>query len=215
MDKQIRELTEKFFIDHPTVRVHKGAIILRADQNPTGVYYLRSGLVKQYVIGGSGDTFVIHVYRPGSFFPMAWAINKTPNAYYFEAINDVFLTVAPLADTYEFLKTNPTVLFHFVSRLLLGLSGVIERMEYLVLETAYQKIVRLLVYFAKTFGKPITGDKILIPIALSHREIATWIGTTRETTSLQIEALKKRGIITNRGRLLVVNSLERLENESG
>jgi len=50
-------------------------------------------------------------------------------------------------------------------------------------------------------------------VPLAHREIASWIGTTRETASLQIEKLQKKGIITTRGRLLIIRDLTRLQQE--
>ncbi len=44
----------------------------------------------------------------------------------------------------------------------------------------------------------------------THREIASWIGTTRETASLQMERLMKIGLVRISGRQILLPDLEKL-----
>ena len=52
-------------------------------------------------------------------------------------------------------------------------------------------------------------------IPLTHKEIAAWIGTTRETASLQIETLKKKNLIQYNRRYIIVPDISRLSREIG
>jgi len=134
---------------------------------------------------------VLHVCKAGSYIPMTWVINNTSNWYYFEVFTEVDLWRASIEEERRFIRENPEVNEHFMSRLLTGLSGVLERMEHLIFEFTYHKTILLLLYYVKNFsGHDEGGEKLMIP--LTHKEIAAWIGTIRETASVQIELLKKR-----------------------
>lgn len=213
MDKSLKNKLEQFFQKFTSLSFKKNDIILCAGDTPAGIYYLKKGLVRQYVISKKGEILVLHIFRPGTFFLMMWAINNTPNTYYFDALTPVEVWRAPLSDVREFIKGNPDLLFDLTSRLLQGLDGLLKRFEYLVFDPAYAKVALLLSYFANNFGEK-NGDGISIKLPITHKEIASWIGTTRETASLQIEDLKRRGFITNKGRVLIVKDLAKLEQQS-
>ncbi len=203
-------MIDVFFSQFTKLTYAKGEVVLRAGDPPAGVLYLKKGFVRQSFIAQNGDMLVVHVYRPGSFFPMTWVINDTPNRYYFEALTPVEILRAPREEVRRFLKQNPGETERVFSRILHGLSGVLMRMEHLVFESAYHKVVLLLLYYAKNFGENQTG-KLSLP--LTHKEIAAWIGTTRETASLQIEALKKKRLIEYSRRMIVIPNLSALEKE--
>jgi len=85
-------------------------------------------------------------------------------------------------------------------------------MEHLIFESAYRKTILLLLYYAKNFSDSETKGKLSIP--LTHKEIASWIGTTRETASLQIEMLKRKKLITYNRRFIVIPDIDVLEKET-
>lgn len=212
-DVKALSLVETFFKDAPVLEYAKGANILRAEDVPYGVYYLKSGYVRQYLLSPSGDTFIIHIYKPHSFFPLPWILNDTPNMFYFEAMTKASIVRGSKEQFLEFLDTNPSVMKYAAQRLAAGMHGLINRVGQLVLDDAYRKTVLLLLYYVDNFGETVRGELIL-KVPLAHREIASWIGTTRETASLQIEKLQKKGILATRGRLLVVRDLAKLQQEA-
>ena len=73
----------------------KGEILIRADDDPQGIFCLREGYIRQYTISKTGTELTLHILQPISFFPMVWAINGTPNVYYFEALTPVVVGRAP------------------------------------------------------------------------------------------------------------------------
>lgn len=190
----------------------KGEFILRAEDVPYGVYYLKAGYVRQYLLSPSGETFIVHIYKPGSFFPLTWILNDTPNVYHFEAINPVTVVRVSKDVFLAFLKDHPDALFYATQRLTLGLSGFVSRVAQLVLDDAYTKTILLLLYYAENFGEAIP-EGIALTIPLTHREIASWIGTTRETASLQVENLVKKGLLITKGRKLIVRDPAQLKKE--
>lgn len=211
-DHQAAKSVEAFFIPYSPMAYKKGEIILRAEDAPFGVYYLKNGYVRQYLLSPSGETFIVHIYKPGSFFPLTWILNDTQNLYHFEAMTPATIVRAPKEPFIEFLKSNPGALMYATQRLAAGLSGFITRVTQLVLDDAYTKTILLILYYAENFGTK-TKDGVELQVPLTHREIASWIGTTRETASLQVETLIKKGLLTTRGRLLTIRDLLTLQKE--
>jgi CRP/FNR family transcriptional regulator len=203
---------EAFFQGFTPISYKKGELILRAEDTPFGVYYLQHGYVRQYLLSPSGETFIVHIYKPESFFPLTWILNATPNVYHFEAMTPVTIVRAPKNEFVEFLKNHPEALFYATQRLAAGLSGFVSRVAQLVLDDAYTKTILLILYYAEHFGEK-TREGIALKIPLTHREIASWIGTTRETASLQVENLVKRGLLATKGRLLIIRDVDLLKKQ--
>lgn len=212
-DTKALDLVEKFFKNAPVLEYAKGATILRAEDAPYGVYFIKSGYVRQYMLSPTGDTFIIHVYKPYSFFPLTWILNDIPNTFYFEAMTKVSIVRGSKEQFLEFLDTHPGVMKHAAKRLAAGIHGLVTRVGQLVLDDAYRKTVLLLLYYVDNFGVSRDGS-IVFSVPLAHREIASWIGTTRETASLQIEKLQKKGIITTKSRLIVIIDVNALKHEA-
>jgi CRP-like cAMP-binding protein len=211
-DETVVHSLDEFFQSGQMIRYKKGECILRADDVPVGVYFLKSGNVRQYIISPTGDTFIIHVYKPGSFFPLTWIINDTPNVYNFDALTESTIVRASKEGFVALLHNNPDVLFFAAQKLAAGISGLVTRVGQLVIDEAYTKTILLLLYYADNFGKE-TSRGLELTVPLTHREIASWIGTTRETASLQMETLKKNGLVRMVGRKIIIPNRAQLQKE--
>lgn len=212
MDSTLIKTLDSFFEKYTRLKYKKGEVILRAEDTPQGVFYLKRGFVRQYMVAETGAMLMLHIFKPNSFFPLTWVLNDTPNTYYLEAMTSVEIWQAPKDTVKEFLNANPAVVMDLAHRLLLGMTGLRRRMEYLVMDSAYQKTLLLLLYLAENMGEK-EGAGMVLPVPVTHREIAAWIGTTRETASLQVEMLKKAGLIVYRRRQLVIPSVNAMEKE--
>ena len=200
---QVEQAVEKFFHGYSRISFGRGPLLIGADDNPTGISFIEKGFVKQYVISPKGQTLMLTIFKPGAFIPLTWGINETPNTSNFESLTDVTLYRAPREAVITFLREHPDVLYDCTQRLLAGLSGMLERLQTLALDDAYEKVVRVIVYFGK----------LHLPFALPHKEIAAWTGLARETVSLQMEELTRRGLIRYNGRTLEIINLTKLSQE--
>jgi CRP/FNR family transcriptional regulator, cyclic AMP receptor protein len=211
MHKSSDSKVDAFFSKFTRLQYKKGEVILRAGDPPAGVLYLKKGFVRMSFMAESGDLLVLHIYKAGSFFPMSWVVNNTPNRYCFESLTPVEIARAPREEVLKFIKFHPDVMEHFLERFLSGVDGLLMRFEHLVFESAYQKTILLLLYFVKNFSDVHEKGRLSVP--LTHKEIAAWIGTTRETASIQIEALKYKKLISYNKRFIVIPAIQTLEEE--
>ncbi|NIM17037.1 MAG: helix-turn-helix domain-containing protein [Candidatus Aminicenantes bacterium] len=58
------------------------------------------------------------------------------------------------------------------------------------------------------------GGKI-INITLTHNDIASMIGSTRESTTVALNTLKSQGLIDTRKKKIIIKELEKLQNFTG
>ena len=107
MDSIVTKTLETFFGKFTRLTYRKGDSILRAEEVPKGVLYLKKGYVRQYLVSRSGVTLILHIFKPGSFFPATWVINNEPNRYYLEAVTPVEIWRAPKEEVGKFLHDNP------------------------------------------------------------------------------------------------------------
>lgn len=210
MDDAIRKKLEAFFTQYKKQQFKKGEILIRADDDPAGIFYLQKGTVKMYLISKNGDELVLNLFKPISFFPMSWGINLHSNLYYFEAMDEVVAWRAPREDVIDFLQKNPDVMFDLLTRLYRGLDGVLARMAYLMAGNAYARLITELIITAKRFGKA-GGDGISFTI--TEKDLSASAGMTRETVSREMKVLKARGLVSFQKNILQVYDIGELERE--
>ena len=109
---------EAFYRQFTTRNYKKGEMLIRADDDPQGIFCLKKGYVRQYTISKTGFELTLHILRPLSYFPMVWAVNGTPNVYYFEALTPVEVGRVPKDQVVNFIKDKQTVIFELLSELI-------------------------------------------------------------------------------------------------
>src|SRR4030042_3089715 len=133
------KILEIFFGNYPAQQYPKNTLIISQDEEPQGMYYLTEGYIRQYAKSSKGEILYVHVFRPGSCFPMMWLLTDVKHRYYNEAISSVTLKKAPVEAVKKLLDRHPEILEYFTERLLLGINGLLTRLDSLVLDTAYTK----------------------------------------------------------------------------
>lgn len=203
----------QFFSSFGTTTFKKGDIILSPGENSSSVFYINKGFVKAYRISEEGEELTLVILKQNDFFPMTCGINNFPNSHYFESLTPLEVFKAPQDLFLQFIKTNPEIFFELTDDILDRFGGLLTRMEYLVVSCAYTKVASTLLVCAKSFGERL-GPDVVLSVPLTHKDIATLAGITRETTCLEMKKLEQKGLISRSGRLFVVKDIKKLEEES-
>lgn len=210
MNEEIAKKLAKFFSKFKTSKYKKGEILIRAGDNPSGIFYLTEGYVKKYGISKKGDELVVNIFKPISFFPMSYAINHSQNDYYYEAVVPITAVRAPAERVDLFVRENPDVLYDLLSRVYKGTDGMTARMTYFMAGNAYARLVTELVIHTKRFGLKKDSE---IEVKVTEKDLAAQTGLTRETVSREIKLLKDKGLLTTKNHSIIIHDLKKLENE--
>ena len=210
MDKTIEKKLLDFFSQYPSSKIKNGTVFLSQKNKPPGVFFLREGVVRQFLTTDTEQEVVTTLFKKYSFFPMSWVLGVAKTNYSYKALSDIQVTIAPKEAVITFLKSEPTVLFDLLVRILSGLDAVTTRMTYLMSKTAYDRIVLELLFLAKRFGKINTQTK-LTEFTLIQSNLGNQTGLTRETVNREINKLKKQKLILFEKNILTIPSLQLLE----
>lgn len=212
MNGQVLAKLQSFFSRYPTRLVQKRDVLIRAREEPAGIFYLRAGHVRQYTISRNGEEMTLNIFKQHTFFPMAWAVGAYASVYYFEMMEHGEVVIAPKEEVLTFLSKEPTILFDLLKRLYSGVDGLLSRLEYLMSGTARQRLIAMLLLSMRRFGAE-EGNDMVIHLHLSHQDLAHLTGLSRETVSREMARLKKKGILTYKGKFVSIQNLHNLTRE--
>ena len=204
MNQVIIDKLEKFFADYTQKTYNAGQVIILADQEPEGILYLEQGTVEQYDINQDGVKVTVNIYRSPAFFPMSWAINDTPNEYFYEASSQVKLRVADPKKTLAFVKSNPEIMFDLMSRVYKGTDALLRRLALAGTGVARERLMYELLIESYRFGAQ-TGDGQFV-INVKQNALAARSGLARETVSRELHKLEQLGFITMSKKGIVVDT---------
>lgn len=212
MNKNKTQEFEIFYKQFTIRKYKKGEMLIRADDDPLGIFCLTKGYVRQYTISKTGFELTLHILRPISYFPMVWAVNGTPNVYFFEALTEVEVGRAPRDQVVNFIKDKPTIIFELLSELIEDYAESLTRIEHLVFSDAYRRVISVLLYISKHFGEK-TDKGVIVNHRFTQQDIATLVGVARETASNEMVKLEKKGLIKYIDHSILFEDIEKLNSE--
>jgi len=201
--------TEQFFSQYPLRKYPKGQILFHANENPSYIFYIVSGKVRQYDISYRGDELTLNIFRAGGFFPMLWALTSIDNKYFFSADSSVIIRVVPIPDMLAFLKSNPDELFNLLVRVYIGIDGVLGRLVRLMSSSAQSRLLYELVIECRRFGDRLADGSYEIKI--NENDLASRSGLSRETVSREMQKVNRGHILKVGRNSIIILDAQQLE----
>lgn len=197
---------EDVFAGLPSHKLNKGQILIYEGDSISNIYMLVDGFVKVFTINVTGNQRTIIVYAPGEFFPLASFLSGYGSArYFYECMTDVELKTMPQQAFQDKIKDNLAIGEKLITYSYEMSNQFVERIETLSAHSARQKVAALLHYLAGKTGEPANG-KTRLKLPLTSQDIAEMCGLTRETASMQLQRMKKEGVISGRRNLVINDS---------
>ncbi len=172
--------------------------------------FLVSGTVEQYHITPAGNKVTVNVFKPPAFFPMSWAMNHTPNSYFFAALTDAEYHQVSAAESVKFLEENPDVALNLLARVYRGTDALLRRLVLAASGFATGRLIHELIIEAYRFGEPV--DTNHISISLQQDTLASRSGLARETVSRELRKLTSEGLVRPKKGKLILN-IKKLEEK--
>jgi len=164
--------------------------------------------VRCFALSPEGTELTINIFKPVSFFPVGWALNNRADNYTYQAVTDLEVYIAPKEEFEKFLQHNPDVVYDLLKRIYRGLDGYFLRMESLLSGTPSFKTAVQLVIHTKRFG---IKEAEKYKVNLTHTQLASLAGLTRETVTREIKKLEDKKLVTYEGKQLIILDIAKLE----
>ncbi len=212
--KQTAELVDLFRSRGLKQTYRKGDFIIRPGDSPPGVFYIYEGLVKAYDITKYNEENLLIIRKADELFPLIWAITGQERHVIYQALAPTVTWQISRPDFLDFIESKPDALAPLLDMTLEMYRLHSERILNLEYRTVRERIISFLLTMGRRFGKP-TPDGLLIEAPLRHQDIASSVNATRETTSRELAALERKGLLSNSQTLITLKDVKALRAALG
>ena len=201
--EQMKEFVELFKAQGTKQIYKKGDLIIRPGDIPHGVYYIEKGIVKAYDITRYNEENLLVIRKSGEVFPLIWAMTGRERKVIYQTLAETTVHRITRELFLEFMEGNPEAMAPLLDLTIEMYRLHSERILNLEYRTVRERIVSFLLTMSLRFGAK-TSDGILIDVPLRHQDIASSINATRETTSRELSALTRKGLIVTRQSQIII-----------
>ncbi len=176
-------------------------------QNDPGdsFYLILSGEVKIAILGSDGREYILSFLKSGDFFgemslfdsePRSASVVTTAASSFLVIQRDAFL---------NHITQAPSMLTKFLSTFSKRLRKTDAQLGDLALLNVHARVVKTLLMLAQASETPTGSGQRIISKRLTHQDLASMVGTTRETVTRILNELKAQGHIVNDGRKMIIH----------
>ena len=204
--EEIKELSRRI----PDTHFQRGQILYAPKERNEALFMLKKGRVRIYRVGPDGREFTLTVVGAGTVFgEMPLTAQRLENAYA-EAMEPAVVCKMRRQDLERLVMDKPQVGLKVMSILSERLSLAEDRMEDIALKEVPARLASFILQLVETEGV-MTAEGPKIPTRYTHRQLATMIGSKRETVTKAFTLLQQVGAIELRRRRIHVRDIEALK----
>lgn len=168
------------------------------------LYLVRSGVVRISRAHGRQRELTVDYLGRGELVGESEVLLPGPRRVTHGVAHEETTAFAVDADTLLALADSSAALSARLARLASVRRARLERrMDGLVFLTVRQRLASALIELAEDFGVRDSRG-IIVNLKLTHRELAAWIGSTRETAGNTIHQLRREGLLESDGKRVVL-----------
>lgn len=207
--KQTAELVELFRV-HGTKRTFKkGDFVIRPGDTPPGIFYVYQGLVKAYDITKYNEENLLIIRKADEIFPLIWAITGQERHVIYQALAPTVTWQISRQAFLDFIKANPEALAPLIDMTIEMYRLHSERILNLEYRSVRERIISFLLTMSGRFGKQVS-EGMMIEVPLRHQDIASSVNASRETTSRELSALERKGLLNNKQSMILLRDVSAL-----
>jgi CRP-like cAMP-binding protein len=208
--KQTAEMVDFFRLNGVKQTYSKNDLIVRQGSPPDGVFYILEGLVKAYDITKYNEENLLVIRKTDEIFPIIWAVTGHDRKVIYQAIAPTTVYKVNRKAFLKFINNNPDALAPLLDMTMEMYRLHSERIFTLEYRTVRERIISFLLNMNQRFGTRLSNGDMLIEVPLRHQDIASSVNATRETTSREISALERKGLLENKQSYIVIKDLKNL-----
>jgi CRP/FNR family transcriptional regulator len=184
-------------------KYQKDSTIFSRGDPSNALFIVKGGKVRILSLSDKGTETIVHILKEGEIFGEL-LLSEEQRAFTAVAGTDALVTVLSKGSLVELLTTIHTISKNFIRLLSKRLAKVERDFGDFGHTWSYNRLAKVLLQLCEEHGKETPAGTV-IPLRLTHEDLANLIGTTRETVTTQMIRFRRRGLVKRQDRFLVVN----------
>jgi len=183
--------------------VKKRGLVYNPGDKAETVYILKEGRIRITQFSAAGKELTVDILEPGDIFGELTVAGEQVRESSAAAMEDSYICAIRRKDFEDFIGKIPDLSLTITKWIGLRLRRVESRFMDMLFQDVRTRLITVFRDLAQKYGVP-ADDGRKIEIRLSHKEIASLIGATRETVTLELNNLKRSGDILMEGKYFVL-----------
>ena len=195
---------------HPPGTYSKDDYIYFQDQSSENVYMVSSGRVKIGTYAKDGKEIVKAILTRGEVFGELALAGEEKREDFAQAMdNGTHVCAMTIDDLKNLMKENKELSLKILKIVGFRLRKMERKIESLVFKDARTRIVDFLREMAEEKGQKV-GFEMMIKNHLTHKDIASLTGTSRQTVTTVMNELREHNLINFDRRRILIRDMEKL-----
>ena len=182
----------------------KDTTIVSRDEPGDSMFIIAKGRVKVVIHGDNGREVILTMLKTGEFFGEMALVDDQPRSASVVAHEDSRVLVLKRDSFINAVENSPAVSLNVMGELSRRLRRADEIISNLALLDVYSRVAHIMIDMAKRDGEEVE-EGILIRERPTQQDIASMIGTSRETVSRVLSEFQRRGFVEMRGREILLS----------
>lgn len=195
-------------------RYEVGEIVFMPAPNPESIYLLEEGLVRIYRLSESGLETTLGYVRQGEVFGELAVFGDYPRESFAQAVDPSMVWKIPRRTFQPYVASRPALAFEVSKQIGARLKKIESRVESLVFRDVRSRLIMILLELANAFGQKREDGSVLLDVHITQAEIATLVGSTRQSVNAGLGELTDHGLLGREGRRLVILKPAELRQEA-
>lgn len=194
---------------HAFVHYKKDQFVYMPDDSASHIYMMVEGRVKIGHYLEDGREVVTTILTNGEIFGELALAGEDTRKDFAQAMSDTTICPLTIDELRELMYGDKELSFKILKLIGLRLMKLERKLELLVFKDARTRIVEFLKDTAAWKGKKV-GFETMIATKLTHKDIASLTGTSRQTVTTILNELKDQNLINFDRRRILIRDLEKL-----
>ncbi|MBI3466544.1 MAG: Crp/Fnr family transcriptional regulator [Planctomycetes bacterium] len=194
--------------------LRKEEIIYFPGEPGQSVLVLARGRVKIKYITPDGKETIFTFIEEGEMFGVLALLDGAPRSQYAQAVEDSQVLVIPRKDLLWLMERKPSVALRVTKLLGIRLRRIENRLRNIVFRSTRERVILLLLELLESHGQKLAG-RWEIGLRLTHQDLASLIGSTRETVTQTLTQLQREGLVQMHRQCIAVLDRARFAKEAG
>jgi CRP-like cAMP-binding protein len=186
-------------------------IYLPIDQSQA-VFLLASGRVKICHATPDGKQAILAFVEPGELFGELAVFDSGARDEYAETLDPSTVVMIPREEVQRLMEEHPVVSMSLTRMMGLRRRRIERRLKNLLFLSNRDRLTHLLLELAEQYGEP-GAEGVRLRIRLSHQDLASIIGSTRETVTGVLGELQGEGLVRVGRKKILIRRPERLAEQ--
>lgn len=178
----------------------KGEFIFQPGDPSRNLLIIHTGRVKMYRVSESGKEQLLRILEPGDFIGDLSLFTNETSDNYAEAMLNTETCAIHRTDMQQFLLNHPLISIKILEEISKRLNNAEKTIDRLSLQDAEKRIASYIVELVNTeIGADLVKVPLTISLPMSKKDLASFIGTTKETLSRRLSSFQEYGWISLTG----------------